>query len=67
MPPVVVVVHLKGFAIERCAKSDALKNIFHDEPIPQQPRIKLTAGTIAPGVSGIAVLFLSRWQESGLK
>ena len=57
----------KGFAIERCAKSDALKNIFHGEPIPQPPRIKLTAVTIAPGVSGIAVLFLSRWRESGLK
>ena len=62
MPPVVVVVNLKELAIERCAKSDALKNIFHDEPIPQKPRNKLTAGTIASGVSRIDVLFLSRWR-----
>ena len=67
MPPVVVVFHLTGFAIERCAKSDALNKNFHDEPIPQQPKIELTAGTIAPVVSGIAVLFLSRWQEYGQK
>ena len=40
---------------------------FFPFSISQQTWIKLTNGTIAPGVSGIAVLFLSRWRESGLK